>query len=76
MKALLLNSGLGSRMGDLTKDNPKCLVNLTDNETILSRQIDILQKVGVDEFIITIGPFGDIIPITLKRCFHYCLSPM
>ena len=39
MKALILNSGKGSRMGNLTKDHPKCMTELASMETILSRQL-------------------------------------
>ena len=35
MKALIFNSGIGSRMGELTKNCPKCLLKLKNNENIL-----------------------------------------
>ncbi len=57
MKAFIFNSGVGSRMEHLTKDNPKALVELSNGETILGRQIRLLKDFGIKEFIITIGPF-------------------
>lgn len=57
MKALILNSGMGSRMGEMTKKLPKCMVNLYESETILSRQLKILHKFGIDEIIMTTGYF-------------------
>ena len=42
MKALIYNSGTGSRMGKLTEDKPKCLLPLPGGETILSRQLRLL----------------------------------
>ena len=57
MKALLLNSGLGSRMGALTKNQPKCMTELTDGETILSRQLRLLSDCGIQEAVITTGSF-------------------
>lgn len=39
MKALILNSGLGTRMGDETKIYPKCMVKLYGNVTILRHKI-------------------------------------
>jgi choline kinase len=57
MKTLILNSGIGNRMGALTKDKPKCLVELGPGTTILSHQIDLLRVCGIDEFVITLGPF-------------------
>lgn len=55
MTAILLNSGKGSRLHNLTKDNPKCLVELDQDVTILSRQLDLLSACGVTEYIITTG---------------------
>ena len=40
MKALILNSGLGSRMGVLTSEHPKCMTEISPRETILSRQLN------------------------------------
>ena len=37
MKALILNSGLGSRMGVHTQDKPKCMADIGAGFTILSR---------------------------------------
>ena len=36
MKALILNSGLGSRMGDITCTHPKCMTEIDEKETIVS----------------------------------------
>ncbi len=59
MKAVIFNSGLGSRMGELTSDKPKCLVELYNGETILERQLRILSQCGIREFIITTGPYQE-----------------
>jgi len=42
MKALILNSGLGSRMGEITKTHPKCMTEILEEETIVSRQLKLL----------------------------------
>ncbi len=39
MKAIILNSGLGHRMGVITKEHPKCMTEISHRETILSRQL-------------------------------------
>ena len=57
MKAVLLNSGTGSRMAELTRDRPKCLVEISRGETILSRQIEQITSCGIADFVITTGPF-------------------
>ena len=59
MKALIFNSGLGSRLGDLTKDKPKALVKLSNGETVFERQIRLLSACGVKDFVVTTGPFAD-----------------
>ena len=61
MKAVILNSGQGTRMGSLTAERPKCLTELAPGETILSRQLKLLADCGVTEAVVTTGPFGDAI---------------
>ncbi len=61
MKALLLNSGVGSRMGALTADRPKCLVEISDGVTILGRQLSMLESRGIGEIVITTGPYADLV---------------
>jgi choline kinase len=61
MKALILNSGIGKRMGHLCRNNPKCLARLSDNDTILSRQLRILENNGIIDIIMTTGPFQNLI---------------
>jgi len=57
LKALILNSGLGSRMGVLTSEHPKCMTEISPRETILSRQLRQLSETGVKQVVITTGPF-------------------
>ena len=59
MKALILNSGLGSRMGEASAERPKCLTPLPEGETILSRQLKQLAAEGIAHAVITTGPFED-----------------
>lgn len=59
MKALILNSGKGTRMGNLTRNHPKCLVELGDGTTILDRQLSILEKCGITDIIMTTGEYGE-----------------
>ena len=55
MKALILNSGLGSRMGVLTSEHPKCMTEISSKETILSRQLRLIADAGIEEVIMTTG---------------------
>ena len=67
MKALILNSGLGHRMGAMTTEHPKCMTEIGAGETILSRQLGILADAGIREVVMTTGYFEDV----LKK---YCAS--
>ena len=61
MKALILNSGMGTRMGILTKEHPKCMTEISSKETILSRQLKQLSDIGIDSVIITTGMFDSVL---------------
>ena len=65
MKALILNSGLGSRMGNITLEKPKCMTEISDSETILSRQLKAIAEAGITEVVMTTGAFDTMI-------MHYC----
>ena len=53
MKAVILNSGLGTRMGELTKEHPKCMTEIAPGETIVSRQLRLLSEAGIQEIVMT-----------------------
>ena len=59
MKALILNSGLGHRMGVLTSEHPKCMTEISAKETILSRQLRQLREAGIREAVITTGYYDE-----------------
>ena len=61
MKALILNSGLGSRMGDLTKEHPKCMTEIAPGETIVSRQLRLLSELGIRQVVMTTGYREDVL---------------
>ena len=58
MKAVILNSGLGSRMGELTRGRHKSMLPLSDGETVFGRQLRLLREIGVREFVVTTGAFA------------------
>lgn len=60
MKALIVNSGIGSRMGKMTEQVHKCMTEIFSadigkKETILSRQLRLLKLAGVNDVVITTG---------------------
>lgn len=61
MKALILNSGLGSRMGVLTSEHPKCMTQISPKETILSRQLQQIVDAGIGEVVMTTGAFDSVL---------------
>ena len=61
MKALILNSGMGTRMGVLTKEHPKCMTNISEKETILSSQLSKLVELGIKDVVITTGYFNSVL---------------
>ena len=67
MKALILNSGLGSRMGVLTSEHPKCMTEISGIETILSRQLKLILEAGIRDVVITTGYFDSVL-------VNYCNS--
>lgn len=63
MKALVLNSGIGSRMGKMTEQSSKCMTRIDNSdgqsETILSRQLRMLELAGIEDVVITTGYRAD-----------------
>lgn len=61
MKALILNSGLGSRMGVITTEHPKCMTEISYKNTILSRQLRMLVSFGIEEVVMTTGYYDKVL---------------
>jgi len=53
-KAIILSAGQGSRLGHLTDDRPKCLIEF-NGRTLLDRQLDALAANGVEEAVVVTG---------------------
>ncbi|MCW3798757.1 phosphocholine cytidylyltransferase family protein [Sphingomonas sp. BN140010] len=58
-KAIILSAGQGSRLGQLTVDRPKCLIDF-GGRTLLDRQLDTLAANGVEEAVVVTG-FRDVL---------------
>lgn len=59
MKVIILNAGTGKRLGSLTKNNPKCLIKITNKETILDLQLKNLIKYNLVDLVMLTGPFEE-----------------
>lgn len=66
MQALILAAGKGSRLGSLTKNKPKCMLDVA-GELIIDRTIDSLINNNINRIIIVIGYLGHIIKKYLTK---------
>jgi NDP-sugar pyrophosphorylase family protein len=60
MKAMILAAGLGSRLGSITKEIPKCLVPV-GKKVMLELVIEKLKKVGVSEIVINLHHLSELV---------------
>ena len=72
MKALILNSGLGHRMGVLTSEQPKCMTEISHDNTILSHQLRQLVEYGIKDVVITTGYYDKV----LEDYCHFLQLPL
>ncbi|WP_300974766.1 phosphocholine cytidylyltransferase family protein [Sphingomonas sp. LHG3406-1] len=65
-QAIILSAGQGSRLGHLTSDRPKCLIEF-GGRTLLDRQLDTLAGAGIERAIVVTGFRDDQIEAALER---------
>ncbi|MBA2776062.1 MAG: phosphocholine cytidylyltransferase family protein [Chloroflexia bacterium] len=66
MKAIILSAGQGSRLGHLTHDRPKCLIEFA-GRSLLDRQLDTLAANGVDDVVVVTGFRDDQVEAAIAR---------
>ena len=66
MKAIILSAGQGSRLGHLTDDLPKCLIEF-GGRSLLDWQLDTLAANGVEEAVVVTGFRDDQIEAVLAK---------
>ena len=66
MKAIILSAGQGSRLGQLTHEQPKCLIEFA-GRSLLDRQLDTLVANGIDEVVVVTGFRDDQIEASLAK---------
>lgn len=69
MKAVILAAGLGTRLRPITDRVPKCMVTV-NGICIIDKQIDNLQKCGINEIIVIAGYKSDILCKHLSK-YHF-----
>jgi choline kinase len=66
MKAVILAAGKGTRIPEITKNDPKCLIKIGDN-TLLERQVEVLTNNSIDDIIVVIGYKAEKVDKILKK---------
>lgn len=65
-KAMIFAAGLGTRLKPFTDQHPKALA-VVNGKTLLQRNLEYLQAVGISDFVINVHHFADQIIDELKR---------
>lgn len=58
MKAVIMAGGKGTRMGTISRELPKPMVQI-EGKPVIERQIDCLKGQGITQFILTVGYLGE-----------------
>jgi choline kinase len=66
MKAIILSAGQGSRLGHMTDDRPKCLIEF-HGRSLLDRQLDTLDANGVKEAVVVSGFHDEMVNAAIER---------
>lgn len=66
MKAIILSAGQGSRLGHMTDERPKCLIEF-GGRSLLDRQLDTLAANGVNEAVVVTGFHDELVNAAVAR---------
>jgi len=58
MQAIILAAGMGRRLGDLTNENTKCMVNVC-GKTLIERMLDQISQHNFNQIVFVIGYFAE-----------------
>jgi choline kinase len=75
MKAIILAAGASKRMIEMTRDRPKCLLQL-GNKSVLEHQIDCLHGNSITDVVVVTGFCGDRIRERLGDQATYVANPV
>lgn len=67
MKALILNSGIGSRMGNIASCKCLCLLEVDRGISIVDEQMRRLSKCGITDICMTTGPYAKELEAYLQK---------
>lgn len=60
MKAVLFAAGLGTRLGEITRQKPKALVEV-QSRPMLYRVMDNIRQAGINDFVVNVHAFADMV---------------
>jgi MurNAc alpha-1-phosphate uridylyltransferase len=66
MKAMIFAAGLGKRLGSITKEIPKALLEI-NGKTVLHHAVEKLSESGFDEIIVNVHYFADMVEREIDR---------
>lgn len=73
MKAMVFAAGLGTRLRPYTNDRPKALVELA-GQTLLAHTLTKLKKSGINEVVVNVHHFADMVIDYLKQQDYFGLT--
>jgi len=68
-KAIILAAGPGKRLMPLTKDKPKCMLDI-NGKTLLQRQIEVFKECGIEDIIVIRGHKKNVINYQDLKYFY------
>jgi len=75
MQAIIMAAGKGSRMQQLTQENPKPLLKI-GGESIINRQVALLYKYGIENITVVLGYKKEMIKASLAQWkINYIFNP-
>jgi L-glutamine-phosphate cytidylyltransferase len=73
--AILLAAGCSRRLGELTSERPKCLLEV-GGRSLIQHQIAALRDCGIDDIVIVTGYLADTVEAACGAAARYVLNPV
>jgi L-glutamine-phosphate cytidylyltransferase len=67
LRAILISAGKGTRLMPLTRNTPKCLLQIGNGSTIIEAQLDTLKNVGITKVSIITGYLTEQVEAKIKN---------
>ena len=74
MKAIIMAAGIGSRLKDVNKERPKCLIEM-EGVSLISRSVSLLQEQGITDICVITGYKSELLHQELQSRVHYLHNP-